>query len=75
MYWTPADTKGAMDAAGGQQALEQAVGTSMALKNIWMPEDRLEPAGDEAMKKLCPNLTPSEVRLTGPFAIALDMAA
>ncbi len=59
---------------GLQQALEQAVGTSMALKIIWMPEDRLEPAGDEAMKKLCPNLTLSEVRLIGPFAITLDMA-
>ena len=63
-----------MEAAGGQQALEQAIGTSMALNKIWMPEDRLEPAGDEAMKKLCPNLTPSEGRLTGPFAITLDMA-
>jgi len=64
-----------METAGGPQLLEQAVRTSMALKNIGMSEDRLEREGDQAIKKLCPNLTPSGVRLTGHFAIKLDMAA
>jgi alcohol dehydrogenase class IV len=49
---------GAADGPGGLFALEQAVGTPTALKDIGMPEDGLDRAADETMMNPYPNPRP-----------------
>ena len=50
----------AKDGPEGLYALEQAVGTPTALKDIGMPEDGLDRAADEAMQNAYPNPRPLE---------------
>ena len=53
-----AEALNAADGPGGLYALEQAVGTPTALKDIGMPEDGLDQAAAEAMIDSYPNPRP-----------------